>query len=963
MTTRRKLIEVALPLDAINRAAAYEKMPGIGAHPRGLHLWWARRPLAACRAVIFASLVDDPGEPGAPEELLEAIDRLPWYEREPADVASMSDADRRREKLFQFIAELVKWESSTDEQIIGQARELIRIATGGNPPPLLDPFCGGGSIPLEGQRLGLQVYASELNPVAVLITKALVEIPPKFAGRPPVNPDDRKKMGQGAAWKGAAGLAADVRWYGKWMRDRAWERIGHLYPKGPNSETVIAWLWARTVKCPNPACGAQMPLVRSFWLSTKKGKEAWVEPIVDGKTVRFEVRRGTYLGPHKRQRKPGETCECPNCIGSKCARGAKFFCLSCGEPAEDQHIKDEGMAGRMGAQALAVVAEGQRSRVYLSPDSARFPDADPPSELAGMDAEIANDPRAIWCKLYGLTTFADLFTPRQLVAATTFSDLVGEARALALEHARQAGLPDDGTGIADGGAGATAYADAIATYLAFALDRLADFNSGLTRWVPSNEKVMNTFARQALPMVWDFSEANPLAESVGGWLTCVEYVADCLEAAIATHSAKAAVQQLDSATALPPAHIPFVFTDPPYYDNIGYADLSDFLYVWLRRTLGRIYPDLFATVLTPKGPELVATPYRFNGDKAAAERHFEEGLEKAFTLLRERAHHAYPLSIIYAFKQREEQDGGLTGIAATSTAWETMLGGLIGAGFRTTGTWPMRTEQEYRMVAMGTNALASAVVLACRPRPEDAPIATRREFQQRLREELPKALRHLMGGHIAPVDLAQAAIGPGMAVFSSYSRVLEADGSPMSVRAALQLINRAIEDYFTEQEGELDPDTQFCARWFEQHGFNDGPYGEADVLARAKAIGVDGLERDGILEAKGGKVRLKPLSYYLETVDAYDPVRDRRPTVWEACHYLIAALDRDGEQGAARLARRLGGLADLARDLAYRLYDICDRKGWAEPALGYNALVASWPEIVKQAARLAQETEARLPGI
>jgi len=952
MTTREKLIEVALPLDAINAAAAHEKMPGIGAHPRGLHGWWARRPLAACRAVIFASLVDDPETDGCPKELLEAIDRLPAPDPLPIDWDAMSTGEQRRARLFEFIGHLVKWENTNNETVIGTARELIRAATNNNPPPLLDPFCGSGSIPLEAQRLGLEAYASELNPVAVLITKALVEIPPRFAGRPPVNPDARKQMGQGTAWKSAAGLAADVRWYGKWMRDRAWERIGHLYSKAPNGETVIAWLWARTVKCPNPACGVQMPLVRSFWLATKAGKEAWVEPVVDpaAKTVRFEVRSGKGTPPEPTKER------------------ASIYCVICGEPVTEGQLRKQAVDHGLGAVPLATVAEGTRQRVYL-PATDRVPTVETP-EAGGLDASLPGNTRWFSPPLYGLTTFADLFTPRQLVALTTFSDLVGEARTLALEHARQARLADDRVGIADGGTGAAAYADAVATYLAFAVDRLADFNSALSRWVPSNEKVMATFARQALPMVWDFAEANPVGESVGSWPTCVNYVADCLRVAIPDRPRACSVKQLDAAAALQDVKDALAFTDPPYYDNISYADLSDFFYVWLRRMLGRVYPDLFATVLTPKGPELVATPYRFNGSKEAAERHFEEGLHKAFTLLRERAHSAYPVSIIYAFKQREEGDGGISGILATSTAWETMLRGLLRANFRVTGTWPMRTEQQYRSVAMGSNALASSVVLACRPRPEDAPIATRREFQQKLREDLPKALRHLMGGHpsagsghsIAPVDLAQAAIGPGMAVFSTYSRVLdtnEPDGT-MKVRTALQLINRGIEDYFAEQEMELDPDTQFCARWFEQRGFNEGPFGDADNMARAKNVAVDAMARDGILEARGGKVKLKPLAYYEETVEAYDPVTDRRPTVWEACHYLIAALDKEGEQGAARLARRLGGLADQARDLAYRLYDICDRKGWAEPALGYNALVASWPEIVKQAARLAQETQAPL---
>ena len=931
MTNRKKLIEVALPLDAINRAAAHEKMPGIGAHPRGLHLWWARRPLAACRAVIFASLVDDPEQEGVPQELLDAIDALPA----PLQGAADAGGSIRRAKLFYLLERLVKWENTTNETLLETARDIIRAATGGNPPPLLDPFCGGGSIPLEAQRLGLEAYASDLNPVAVLITKALIEIPPKFAGHPPVNPEAKRQIGK-SAWKGVAGLAADVRYYGKWARDEAWKRIEHLYPKGPNGETIIAWLWARTVKCPNPACGVQMPLVRSFLLSTKKGKEAWVEPHVDkqAKTVRFEVRTGT---PRNLERVKQ---------GTKRGRGAKFFCLVCEQAAEDQHIKDEGMAGRIAAQLLAVVAEGRRSRRYLSPYAVETPEVEAQAELAGLEAEIAEDPRAIWCKLYGLTKFADLFTPRQLVALTTFSDLVGEARTQVLEHSN-----DD-----------EEYANAVALYLAFSLSRLVDFNSALTRWVPSNEKVMNTFARQGLPMVWDFSEAHPLGESVGSWATCLHYVASCLEVAAVNGQRSGRVLQLDSSSALPPGSASLVATDPPYYDNIGYADISDFFYVWLRKTLGRIFPDLFSTVLTPKQPELVATPYRFGNDRKKAEEHFEEGLAKCFTLLRNRADLEYPFTLYYAFKQAAADESDRIAGVPASTGWETMLRGLIDTGLQVTATWPMRTEQQYRSVAMGTNALASAIVLACRPRPDDAPICRRQDFIYELRNELPGQLRVLMSGRVAPVDLTQACIGPGMAVFSRYSRVIKADGTAMSVREALQEINYVVEDILAQQVGDLDVESQFCVAWFQQYGDAEGPYGEADVLARAKNVSVDGLARLGLVESTRGKVHLTLREGYEDDGD-WDPRQGSRLTAWEACQRLVWTLQEQGEGEAGRLARRLGGVAEQARELAFRLYGISDRKGWAEEALGYNVLVASWPEIQRRAAESAEETQGQMESV
>lgn len=944
--TRKKLIEVALPLDSINAESSREKSIRHG-HPSTMHLWWARRPLAACRAVLFTSLVDDPEQPDAPKELLEAIDRL---------LPDASGERSRRERLFDFISELVKWENTTNEHVLDIARELIRAATGGNPPPVLDPFCGGGSIPLEAQRLGLEAYASDLNPVAVLITKALVEIPPKFAGRPSVNPDARAQMGQGTAWKGGAGLAADVRWYGKWMRDRAWERIGHLYPNGPNGEMVIAWLWARTVKCPNPACGARMPLASSFWLTKKPGHESWVDPIVDQATngVRFEVRNG---------KPPNETAVNK---GTKTARGAKFFCLACGEPSEDRHIKDEGMASRMGAQLMAVVAEGHRSRTYISADSVGVPNVLPPEDIGGLDGEIADDPRNIWCKQYGLTTWGSLFTPRQLATLTTFSDLVGEARELVLTHALEANFSNDGRGIADGGTGATAYADAVATYLGISVSKLTVFHNSMARWRPGEGKSAPAFGRQAIPMVWDFAEVNPFAGAGGDWIGVVNGTASVLERIIGLKLAQ--VSQLDAAAGLPAAPSAMVFTDPPYYDNISYADLSDFFYVWLRRMLAHIHPDLFSTLLTPKAQELVATPYRYNGSRDAADLHFEEGLTKAFALIRGQASPAYPTTLYYAFKQAEEHGNGDGTAALASTGWQTMLEGLLRTGFQVMGTWPSRTEGATRLIAMDTNALASSIVLVCRPRPAYAAIATRREFLAALREELPASLRVLTGHGVthpvSPVDLAQATIGPGMAVFSRYSKVIEASGDAMSVRTALQLINQAIDDYFTVVEGELDSDTRFCVAWFSEFGFDSGSFGQADVLARAKDVGIAALARDGVLESGANKVRLLPLTRYSDGWESYDPAADRRPTIWEACHYLVAAVmdtsGAGGEIAAARLVRRLGGLADGARDLAYRLYSICERQGWAEPALGYNALVASWPEIQKQAAALARETQAGL---
>lgn len=897
MSYRKKLIEVALPLEAINRESAREKSIRHG-HPSTLHLWWARRPLAACRAVLFASIVDDPSS--RPDEF-------------PTDEAQEAE----RQRLFRIIEELVKWENTTNETVLEAARAEIMKSTDGNPPSVLDPFCGGGSIPLEAQRLGLEAHASDLNPVAVLITKALIEIPPKFAGKPPVNPESRAKLGHGATWTGAQGLAEDIRYYGTWMRDEALKRVGHLYPKAKlpdgGEATIIAWLWARTVTCPNPACGARMPLVRSFALSTKKGKEWHVEAIVDrdAPSVRFDVRRGK---------------DAPE--GTVGRRGAR--CLICETVVPFEHIRTEGRAGRMSAQLMAAVAEGYRERLYLSPNAEHervaasaerpydVPDTDLPTQALGFRVQA-----------YGMTKHCDLFTQRQLVALGTLSDLVGEAQAKI---------------VAD--QGDEEYAGAVATYLAFGVDKNALTNCTQATWQTNPARLTQAFSRQAIAMTWDYAEANPLSEAGGGYVLTLQSLGEVL-AKLPRVDAVAHVAQLDAVQSLPALRAPLICSDPPYYDNIGYADLSDFFYVWLRRSLRNIHPDLFSTLLTPKEQELVATPFRFNGDRAAADRFFEEGLRRAFARAREVQHRDFPLTLFYAFKQAESGDGFA---ALVSTGWETMLSGLLDTGFSVTGTWPVRTELVTSLKS-DVSALASSIVLVCRPRSADAGLATRREFVAALRAELPNALRELQHGNIAPVDLAQAAIGPGMAIFSRYARVLEADGSPMTVRAALGLINQALDEILAEQEGDFDADTRFAVTWFEQRGFEEGPYGEADVLARAKNTSARGLEAAGVLFSHGGKVRLLRRA---ELGNDWNPVTDRRPTVWEAAQHLAGRLEAGGEEVAADLLRQLGGLGETARELAYRLYTICERKGSAQEALGYNSLVVSWPEI----SRLASEQQS-----
>jgi len=952
---KKKLIEVALPLEAINQASAREKSIRHG-HPSTLHLWWARRPLAAARAVIFAQMVDDPAS--VPEEF-------------PTPEAQ----EKERQRLFQIIEELVQWENTTNEEVLQKAREEIwkswrrtcrdhaghpRAAELFNPdklPAFHDPFAGGGALPLEAQRLGLQAYASDLNPVAVLINKAMIEIPPRFAGQPPVNPEARReKTLLAREWRGARGLAEDVRYYGQWMRDEAERRIGHLYPKievtpemaadRPDLKplvgqqlTVIAWLWARTVKSPNPAFAhVDVPLASTFMLSTKPGKEAYIEPVIENGGYRFTVKLG----------KPKEPEAAKN--GTSAGKRAAFKCLMSGTPIPYDYIRNQGQAGRMGARLMAIVAEGPNGRVYLPPTPEHEAIAREARPTWKPEVALPANPRDFKTPLYGLTTYADLFTPRQLEALTTFSDLVGEAMERVRRDALAAGLPDDGVPLRDGGTGAQAYAEAVGVYLAFAVDKCADYWSGICSWHSSGEKMRNTFGRQAIPMVWDYAEANPFCDSTGNWMAMVNWTWKALETVAARAGGSAAQDDAQSQSI---SADKIISTDPPYYDNIGYADLSDFFYVWLRRSLRPVFPDLFATLAVPKAEELVATPYR-HGSKEKAEQFFLDGMTQAMHRLAEQAHPAFLVTIYYAFKQSETESAEGT----SSTGWETFLDAVIRAGFAITGTWPMRTELSNRMIGSGTNALASSIVLVCRPRPADAPTATRREFVQALKAELPAALAELQRANIAPVDLAQAAIGPGMAVYTRYTRVLDAEGRPVSVREALALINATLDEALAEQEGDFDADTRWAIAWFEQHGFGEGEFGVAETLSKAKNTSVAGLAEAGLLESKRGKVRLlKPAELPVD----WDPATDPRLTAWEVVHHLIRALEAGGESGAATLVGKLGAKAETARELAYRLYTLCERKKRAAEALSYNALVQSWPEIVRLAresgtARPAQET-------
>ncbi|MEX0385767.1 DUF1156 domain-containing protein [Spiribacter onubensis] len=958
----KKLIEVALPLDDINAAAAREKSIRHG-HPSTLHLWWARRPLAAARAVLFAQLVNDPG-----------------YQRELGYGVNKQEAEKKREELFDIIRELVKWENTNNEAVLERARKAIweswretchlnrnhpQAAELFDPeklPAFHDPFAGGGAIPLEAQRLGMKAYASDLNPVAVMINKAMIEIPPKFAGRPPVGPlpaDDPRQDDHMKDWSGARGLAEDVRRYGHWMRDEAFKRIGHLYPKvkitpemvaeRPDLKayegeelTVIAWIWARTVKSPNPAFShVDVPLVRSFVLSSKKGKEAWVEPVIDADGYNFEVRLG----------KP------PVGYTEGTVKRTGATCIISQTPMPFKYIRHEAKSGRMAAKLMAVIAEGTKGRVFISPsdqigqiERIAAPDDVPETSLPDKALSFR-------VQEYGMLKHRDLFTPRQLVALTTFSDLVMEARERVIADAIAAGIADDGLGLDDGGSGPTAYGDAVSTYLALVLGRGADYWNSNATWEPSGGFVAHAFTRQAIPMIWDYAESSPFSNGSGNWEdTCLQWVVRVIQSfqsEIEGFSDQADAQNQGI------SHEKLISTDPPYYDNIGYADLSDFFYGWMRRTLKKIYSDLFATISVPKTDELIASPFR-HGGAANAEEFFINGMSSALSNISNLGHPAFPVTIYYAFKQSETKED-----KTVSPGWVSFLDAVVHSGFSIDGTWPIRTERGARSVGLGTNSLASSVVLVCRKRQSQARCISRRDLQRQLREEMPEALEDMIGGQtgqspIAPVDLAQAAIGPGMAIYSKYEAVLNQDGSKMSVHDALVLINRAITEYLSPESGSFDADTQFCSGWFEQYGWSTGQYGTAETLAKAKGTSVDGVVEAGVLYATGGKVRLLRWNEFEE---GWDPTTDARTPVWEACHHMIRRLNEEGESGAGELLAKMPDKGEPIRQLAYHLYTLCERKKWAEEARAYNELIASWPAIVEASHHIGHVNEQQGLGI
>jgi putative DNA methylase len=951
---RKKLIEVAIPLEAINAHSVRESYIYRG-NPSALHKWWAQRPLAAARAVIFAQMVDDPS---AWPDLFPTVDKQA----------------KERKRLFSILEALVVWENINNASVLEAARREIwqswRRSCADNAdhpqsqslfhrdslPPFKDPFAGGGTLPLEGARLGLISHASDLNPVAVLINKAMIEIPQRFASYSPVNRHDRSDWRVTVDSNAFSGLAADIRHYGNLMRSLAERRIGHLYPKiqvtpemakGRADLTpyightlpVIAWLWSRTVPSPNPAfTHVHVPLASTFMLSTAAGKEAYVQPAIEGDHYHFIVRTGKPKQPEQVKR------------GTKLARGANFSCLMSGVPIEADHIRQEGQSGRIGARLMAIVAEGVRGRIYLSPSEEHESAAQSAKPEWKPTGEFVEDPRAFTPCIYGIKEWSHLFTDRQLVAMTTLCDLAGEVLQAVKEDAVGAGMKADSTPLRSGGKGATAYAEAVLMYVMFAVTKHAMYGNSLVTWYAKESRPSMLFTMQVLPMVWDFTEVNPFSDIGGSFARSCEIVAGAL-LGVPTQCPTGIALQEDAATQEIDACKYVISTDPPYYDNVPYADLSDFFYVWLRKAMRDVFPDLFATLAVPKTEELVATPYR-HGGKYKAEDFFLEGMTKAMRCLAEGSHPAFPVTIYYAFKQSEKRCENGTG----SSGWETFLDAVIRAGFAITGTWPIRTERSGRTRDAGSNALASSIVLVCRPRLETASTATRRELVAVLKTELPGALAHLQASNIAPVDLAQAAIGPGMAAYTRYAKVLDAEGKPVSVREALALINQVLDETLAEQEGEFDADSRWAVTWFEQTGFDEGEYGVAEQLSKSRNTSVSGMEEAGILESRRGKVRLFRAE---ELSSDWDADTDPRLTAWEVVHQLIRVLATGGETAAAALVSKLGSRAETARDLCYRLYTICERKKRAADAMAYNGLVQAFPEITRLAAEGPRAAAAR----
>jgi putative DNA methylase len=872
---QKKLIEVALPLEAINTACRADKASSRSI--RNLHKTFAPMPSPALRAILYASFVNDPGEPRGRREVLAELERLVSGDPGQPPPASV-DAARKRIRA-----------SLADEK----------------GPTVIDPFCGGGSTLVEAQRLGLAAEGADISAVAVLVTKLLTEIPPQVEAQTAITEP---------ALAGIPGFQADVRHYATWIHDRAQEELADLYPSAPNGDPVIAWWWARTVASPDPSVGgAQVPLVSSWQLSATRSNEAIVRPIVssDRRAVSFEMTSGGTAPPPSKEQ-----------------------CVITGTPITFEYLRGEGAAGRLGMRLIAGISDGPHGRSYWIADEDHLSAAERARPLDPPETELP-DNLGFRVQNYGVTRWDQLFTRRQLAMLETFARLVA---AIPERVQSDGGDPDRSKWIA--------------AVLGLCLGKLAQRSSTLVAWRTRRDaksKAEPAFGRNDLPMTWDFAEVNPFAGSVGDWNRIVELSLNAFEY-IEPRGPASAVFLEDARTFVASKSNAMCVTDPPYFDAIGYSGLYDFFYIWLRRALKASHEELFSTVLSRRDTELIADPGRHNKSRTAARQYFIDGFTDTFELVRSAADPAFPTVVVYAY--RESGGQGATG-------WEAMLQAIVAAGLSITGTWPIHGTGRTRLRGQGSNALATYVVLVCRPRSQDAAVVGVADFIRALRSEIPMAVRVLQAATIAPVDLAQAVIGPGMRVYTSYREVLDADGKSVAVGTALSHINRVLGETLDQQEADFDAPTRWAVAWYAENGFGAGDFGRADHLARAKVTSVDALRHSGIVGAEAGRVWLVGR----DALASYDPMADSTPTVWEATQWLAWELSRHGELAAAEALQRLSVDREAVRELAYLLFSIADRSGSADEAVAYNSLVLAWPELEAISSREGSDSGQQALGV
>ena len=905
----KKLIEVALPLDKINPNFEHEKNIN-SMHPKNLHQWWARRPFSAARAVLWASIVDDPSS-------------------HPEEFPTPEAQERERERLFEILEDLSDWKKSNDAKVIEDAREELKKYLGNNlnkEIQFLDPFSGGGAIPFEAQRLGLKGAAFDLNPVAVLINKAMIEIPPRFTGIKPVNKRDKRLIsGQNDLF----GVSQDLKYYGALLKQLAYEKVKDIYPTsiavpedlGGGKAEIFSWIWVYTLKCPNPICGCETPLYLNCILDGRKSNEAYLRPYYDNNKLLFKVMHEKF---HSDENK-----------GTMNRQGA--ICAHCRNLINREYIRDEGIKHKLSRRLVAIVSYKNGERLYLNPD---FEEEEKEAKVTLPEeypsGKFANNPQNLGTGEYGLANFEQLFSNRQMQGLVALCTSLNEIRNRIEEDAIYAGMEDDKIHLRDGGKGALAYSEALSVYLAFAIDKEVASSNVVTRWENDNALAKPAFSRQSLYMQWMTPEVNIFGGRAGSFKTINDTIAESL-LSFPCNIPEGIAKQHNAQEDFGLKNV-IISTDPPYYDNIQYADISDFYYIWLRFNLKDIYPNLFKTTLTPKQEEIVAQPYRY-GRKEEAKKHFESGMQKAMENIYSSATPDIPVTIYYAYKQSETEAK-----KTSSSGWETMLNAIIKAGFSIKATWPLKTENPAKS-NLKINMLTTSVVIVCRKKEKGDFFCTKRQFLKALREGLKPTLTLLQETNLAPVDLAQSAIGPGMAIFSKYDKVLSADGSEMTVKEALQAINEEVGVCLNEFGEALDNESRFCIALYLQCEFNDIKSGDADILALAKDTSISKLKNDGIVEAGKGMVRLTPREKLPEIKGNDD--------IWLLCHRLVFSLEKNGIKGCAKEMRKIQGTAALGKikNLAYELYTISERKNWNQEAYLYNSLVVSWADIASEASK------------